>query len=80
MTSFDKGITNQDVQCLKEELTKKGVGLPADATVTEIDEIYDSFIVQKQLSEHADHASQVMFPVTSSAVFQGAEGDWVRKY
>eukprot|EP00957_Ditylum_brightwellii_P008945 677258-Ditylum_brightwellii.AAC.1 len=47
--------------------------LTVNATVAEIEEISESCIVQKQLSEHADLASQVMFPIRPSALFQGIE-------
>eukprot|EP00957_Ditylum_brightwellii_P111782 8526458-Ditylum_brightwellii.AAC.1 len=72
------GMTANDdvsnIQRLCDKLMKKGVDLPLHSTTYEIQEMYESCIIQKQLSMHENLTSQVLFPVRPSEVLDGKDG------
>eukprot|EP00957_Ditylum_brightwellii_P118266 9020048-Ditylum_brightwellii.AAC.2 len=76
LTPFDMNANDDvsDIQRLRDELMEKGVDLPLHATTYEIQDMYESCIIQKQLSMHENLSSWVLFPVRPSEVLDGKDG------
>eukprot|EP00957_Ditylum_brightwellii_P135151 10304021-Ditylum_brightwellii.AAC.1 len=60
----------EDIQMIMNELVEEGIDLPPNTSVSEIQEIHKSCIVERRISMHKDLSQQVLFPVRLSDMFQ----------
>jgi len=67
-----------NINKMKIQMQEEGIDLPPHATVLEIEEIYESCIIHKQISTHKNLSTTVPFPILSSEVLDnGSLGETI---